>query len=137
MTRNRASAKKAGTSQERLVADYFRDNIIGGSHIDRRAKTGNKDKGDLGGIQTNLRTADEGWRMRIVAEVKNTMKLALGTWIGEAETERLNDTDRFGEPAGAAIVIHKRHGKAAAGDQLVTMTARDFVAILNSERPHE
>lgn len=129
--RSRASAKAAGSSMERQAADYLAEHVD--DRIDRRAKTGAKDKGDIGG----LRIFDQGSMTagRITVEVKNTAKLAIGTWIGEAETERLNDTDRDGRPALAAIVIHKRHGKGQPGDQLVTMTARDFVAILTGVRP--
>ena len=51
MPRNRASAKKAGTSFERLVADYLKQRL-NDDRIDRRVKTGNKDRGDIGGGRT-------------------------------------------------------------------------------------
>ncbi|MCB0911446.1 MAG: hypothetical protein KDB60_07510 [Propionibacteriaceae bacterium] len=53
----------------------------------------------------------------------------LAEWLAEAETERGNDD------ATAAVVVHKRHGKAAPGEQLVTMRLVDFVALLTGTRP--
>lgn len=119
MTRSRASAKAAGSSMERLVADYFRDN--GFPFADRRVKTGARDTGDVGGVHVHDR--------RLAIEVKNTAKISLGTWAAEAEVERINDQ------ALAGIVIHKRHGKGKAEDQWVTMTLRDLLAIINGSRP--
>ncbi|GAA2237532.1 hypothetical protein GCM10010401_07140 [Rarobacter faecitabidus] len=119
MTRNRASAKKAGSSFERLVADYLAEHVD--DRIDRRVKTGAKDRSDVGGLRH--------MGQRVVIECKNTTRLSLGTWITEAEIERGNDD------AGAGLVVHKRHGKASPGDQLVTMTLADFVSLLNGERP--
>ena len=85
MSRTRQSAKKAGSSFERLVADYLRDHVD--DRIDRRPKT------------------------------------------GEAEIERGNDDALVG------VVVHKRHGRAAAGEQFVTMRLADFAALLSGERP--
>ena len=119
MTRTRASAKAAGSRFERLVADYLRDHVA--DHIDRRVKTGAKDKGDIAG-----------WRyagQRIVAELKDCARASLGPWVNEAEVERLNDD------AGVGLVIHKRTGKGDPGDQFVTMTLRDLVALLTGDRP--
>jgi hypothetical protein len=104
---------------ERLVADYFRDN--GFPFADRRVKAGARDTGDVGGVHVHDR--------RLAIEVKNTAKIALGTWAAEAETERVNDQ------ALAAIIVHKRHGKGKAGDQWVTLTLRDLIAILTGTRP--
>lgn len=119
MKRNRASAKAAGSRFERSIADCLALHID--DRIDRRAKTGAKDKGDIGG-----------WRYagrRIVAECKDVAKLSLGSWVSEAETERGNDD------AAVALVIHKRRGHADPLDQYVTTTVRDIVALLTGERP--
>lgn len=116
MTRNRASAKKAGSSFERLIADYLADQVD--DRIDRRVKTGAKDRGDIAG-----------WRFagkRIVAECKNVAKLSLGTWWSEAEIERDNDD------ADIALVVHKRHGRAAAADQWVTLTLGELLNLLHA-----
>ncbi|MDO4888142.1 MAG: hypothetical protein Q3979_05505 [Actinomycetaceae bacterium] len=119
MARSRRSARDAGTRFERLVADYLAA-ALDDDRIDRRAKTGAKDRGDIAGLRH--------MGGRIVAECKNTARLELSAWLAEAETERGNDD------ALAGIVIHKRHGKAAAGDQLVTMTLADLAAILTGIR---
>lgn len=119
MSRNRASAKKAGTAFESLIVAYLATHID--DRIERRRLSGSKDRGDV-----------SGWRFagqRIVAEAKNVTKLNLGGWIGEAEIQRLNDD------AGVGLVIHKRFGKGEAGDQLVTMTLRDLVSLLTGSRP--
>lgn len=119
VSRSRASAKAAGASFERLVADYLAETVD--DRIDRRVKTGAKDKGDIAGVRVH--------GQRVVIEAKNTARIELGVWAGEAETERLNDD------ALAGMVVHKRHGKGKAGDQWVTLTLADLVAILTGVRP--
>jgi hypothetical protein len=49
MTRSRASAKAAGAKFERDVADWLARHVD--DRIDRRVKTGAKDKGDIAGIR--------------------------------------------------------------------------------------
>ena len=120
MTRSRATARKAGSSFERLVADYLRDVVD--DRIDRRAKTGAKDRGDIGGVRI--------WTQRVVLECKDVSKIALSQWATEAEVERGNDD------ALAGVVVHKRRGKGRAEDQWVTMTLGDFAAILKGDRDH-
>lgn len=121
MTRNRASAKKAGTTFERQVADYLAQHVD--DRIARRAKTGSKDRGDI----TGLRHLGE----RIVIECKNTTRLALADWMNQAEIERGNDD------ALAGLIIHKRHGKANPGDQWVTTTLRELTALFNGYREED
>lgn len=120
MTRTRASAKKAGSSFERQVADYLAAFVD--DRIDRRVKNGSKDRGDIGGVRIH--------GQRVVLECKNTAKTSLGTWATEAETERGNDD------ALAGVVIHKRHGKGQPADQWVTLTLADFAALLTGNRDH-
>lgn len=119
MTRNHRSARQAGTRFERLIADYLAKQLKD-DRIDRRVKTGNKDRGDIAG----LRHMGE----RIVVECKNTTRLNLGVWAAEAEAERGNDD------AIAGLIIHKRHGNGTAADQWVTCTLADLVALLTGER---
>lgn len=119
MARTRQSAKNAGTRMERQIADYFAQHID--DRIDRRTKTGNKDRGDISGMRH--------MGGRIVVEIKNCARTELGAWMSEAETERGNDD------AQVAIVISKRHGRGQPGDQWVHMTVRDLVALLTGERP--
>lgn len=116
MTRNRASAKAAGSRFERVIADYLADQVD--ERIDRRVKTGAKDRGDIGG-----------WRyagLRICAELKDTVRVSLGTWWNEALVEKGNDD------ADIALVIHKRHGKAAASEQWVTLTLGELLNLLHA-----
>ena len=119
MTRNRASAKKAGTAFETLVVGYLR-NVLHDERIERRAKNGAKDRGDVSGL---IHMGG-----RIVVECKNTTRTNLAGWATEAEVERGNDD------AVAGIVVHKRHGKGQPGDQWVTMTLADFASILIGAR---
>jgi hypothetical protein len=121
MGRSRASAKQAGTTFERLVADYLAKHVD--DRVDRRVKTGNKDRGDIAGLRHMGK--------RVVIECKNVSTMSLGTWVTEAEVERGNDD------AVAGMVAHKRRGKGAAGDQYVSMTLADLVALLTGERPEE
>nr|DAY03953.1 MAG TPA: HOLLIDAY JUNCTION RESOLVASE HOMOLOGOUS RECOMBINATION [Caudoviricetes sp.] len=119
--RNRQSAKKAGTTFERQVADYLAQHVD--DRIDRRAKTGSKDRGDI----TGLRHLGE----RIVIECKNTTRLNLAGWMNQAEIERGNDD------ALAGLIIHKRHGNNQPADQWVTTTLRELTAMLNGYREED
>lgn len=115
MTRNRTSAKKAGALFERQIADHLA--LVVDDRIDRRVRNGAKDRGDIGG-----------WRFagrRIVAELKNTSRLALGAWWAEALLEKANDD------AQVAMVIHKRHGKADPAEQWVTLTLGELLTLLH------
>lgn len=119
--RNRQSAKKAGTTFERQVADYLAQHVD--DRIDRRAKTGSKDRGDIAGVRI--------WGQRLVLECKNTTRLALADWMNQAEIERGNDD------ALAGLIIHKRHGNNQPGDQWVTTTLRELTALLNGYREED
>lgn len=121
MARSRVSAKKAGSSFERLIADYLAEQLDD-DRIDRRVKGGAKDRGDIAG----LRTITGG---RIVAECKNTHRDSLPAWIREAEVERGNDDALVG------VVMHKKHGSAKAGEQYVSMTLDTFITLISGERP--
>ena len=120
MARSRASAKSAGTAFERQVADYLAEHVD--DRIDRRVKTGAKDRGDIAGVRFMGK--------RVVIECKNTSKIALGPWAAETEVERGNDDALVG------VIAHKRHGKGRAEDQWVTMTLGDFAALLTGDRSH-
>lgn len=120
MTRSRASAKKAGAAFERSIADCLAAALVD-DRIDRRVKTGAKDRGDIGG----LRHMGE----RIVVEVKNYAgQYKIKPWLDEAEIERGNDDALVG------LVIAKRSGVGDPLDQVVFMTVRDLVALLTGER---
>jgi hypothetical protein len=118
MTRSRASAKTAGTRFERAVADYMAADLDD-DRIDRRVKTGAKDRGDISGVRTPFGE-------RVVVEVKDTARLTLGSWINEVETEKGNDD------APVGVVVHKRvgFGTTRTGGSYVTMTLDDFLRII-------
>jgi hypothetical protein len=119
MSRNRKSARNAGTRFERLIADCLAAHVD--DRIDRRVKNGNKDKGDIAGLRH--------MGGRVVIEAKDVSKLALGPWVTEADVERGNDD------AVAGLVVHKRRGHGDPLDQYVTATVRDLIALLTGERP--
>jgi hypothetical protein len=119
VVRNRASAKKAGSTFARQIADHFAATID--DRIDRAVQRGSKDQGDVAGLRFHGH--------KIAVEVKNTAKVELSKWASEAEVERVN------LKALAGVVIHKRHGKSDPGAQWVTMTVDDFVALMREERP--
>lgn len=120
MSRTRASAKKAGSSFERMVADYLARHVD--SRIDRRVKRGTKDRGDIGGVRMG--------GQRLVLECKNTAKINLAGWAAEVETERGNDD------ALAGAIVHKRHGNAKPEDQWVTLTLGELAALITGDRSH-
>jgi hypothetical protein len=66
---------------------------------------------------------------RVVIECKDVARLSLGTWVTESDIERGNDD------ALAGFVVHKRRGTSDPGDQYVTGTVRDLVALLVGVRP--
>ena len=116
MGRSRRSAKQAGASFERLMADYFAL-ALDDDRIDRRVKTGAKDRGDIAGVR--LRGE------RVVIECKDYGgQHKLPEWLKEAEAERGNDDASYG------VVVWKRRGTADPAEQFVTMTARTFAAIV-------
>ena len=115
--RSRASARKAGSTFERQIADCLADHVD--DRIDRAVKRGTKDVGDIAGLRF--------LGHKIAVEVKNTAKVTLSDWAREAEVERLN----LGALAG--MTIHKRHGVSDPLKQWVTMTVGDLVALMNAE----
>jgi hypothetical protein len=124
MGRSRAAAKAAGSRMERVVADHLARYVD--DRIDRRVKTGAADKGDIASLRVH--------GQRVVVEVKDTAKMNIGPHLREAETERVNDG------ALAGLVVQKRTGIGVStpegvGQQLVTMTLDDLIAILIGTRP--
>lgn len=114
MTRSRASAKKAGSTFERVVADYLAAEVD--DRIDRRVRTGAKDKGDIAGV----RAAGQ----KIVVECKDVARTDLAGWTAEAQEQAANDG------AAIAIVVHKRRGVALPARQWVTMELSDLAWLL-------
>ena len=121
MTRSRQSARAAGTRFETSIANALAV-LLEDDRIERRARSGAKDKGDIGGVRAHGR--------RVVVECKDHNRLDLAGWWAEAETERGNDD------AGAAFIVHKRRGKGDAADQWVTLTLGELVALISGNRDH-
>lgn len=121
MSRTRRSAKQAGSRFERQIADHLATHVD--DRIDRRVTTGSKDRGDIAG----LRYRGE----RIVIECKNTSRTNLAGWITEAHTAAGNDDALIG------VIAHKRHGRAYAGDQWITMTLDDLITLLTLTKPKD
>jgi hypothetical protein len=126
MVRNRASAKKAGTSFETLVAEYLAMKLCD-IRIERRAKSGAKDRGDIAGVKTVAGG-------HVVVECKNTARDGLPQWIKEAEIERRNDDEVTGATV-AGVVAHKKHGSGKPSEQYVTMSLETFVTLLQGGAP--
>lgn len=83
--------------------------------------SGNADRGDI----SNFRIGSKQQHL-VALELKNVRSTSLGEWVKEAQAE----ADNYQAVAG--IVVHKRKGKGAAGDQYVTLTLDDFLTILHA-----
>ena len=119
MTRTRASARAAGSRHERAVADYLAAHVD--ERVDRRVKTGAKDRGDIAALRAH--------GQRVVVECKDTRSILVGAYLHEAELERGNDD------ALAGLVVCKRTGKSDPADAVVLMTLRDLAALITGTRP--
>jgi hypothetical protein len=121
MTRTRASAKNAGTAFETLIASHLAEQLAD-DRIERRARTGGKDRGDIAGVRLAGR--------RLTIECKNVARLNLPGWITEAQTEADNDSTPTNTAIG--IVIHKRRGTQNPARQYVTMTVAELTTIIKA-----
>lgn len=108
-----------GTAFESLVVGYLSKL---GPGIERRAKFGTKDRGDIAGVFLNGKA--------VVVECKNHRRMELSKWTAEAEVERGNADAEYG------VVVHHRPGYGAArmGGQYVTMTLETFRDMLAGGR---
>lgn len=107
---------RKGASFERVTADYWRDTWD--DRIDRRVKTGARDKGDLANVRLG--------QHRLVVECKNVRATNLAGWVTEAQVEAENDGALCG------IVVAKRKGKGSPEDQYVIMTQGDFLKLIKA-----
>ena len=119
MTRSRASARAAGARFERSIADWLAEHLD--DRIDRRVKTGTKDRGDIGGIRHRGE--------RVVLEIKDTARTDLACWLREAHLEARNEDARIG------VVVAKRRGTTNPADQWVHMTLADLAWLLGADHP--
>lgn len=116
-TRNRRTARSAGTRWESVIVEYLKGS--GWPHARRRAKTGKFDQGDV--------TPGDGWPVTI--EAKDVRTRAIAEWVAEAEIEAIN----AGLPVG--VVWAKRAGKPSAGDGYVFMSGATFTKMLELVKP--
>jgi hypothetical protein len=119
MARSRTSARAAGARFERAIADYLAGTLED-DRVDRRVKTGAKDRGDISGVRAH--------GQRLVLEVKDCARTDLPGWTTEAHTEAGNDDALVG------VVVHKRHGVGDPGRQWVSMTVDDLAALITGQR---
>jgi hypothetical protein len=110
VTRNRASARKAGTSWETAIVESLR--AYGFPHAERRRLSGSKDRGDIAGVPG------------IAIEAKNTSRLALAEAVDEANVEALNAN----VPIGVAWL--KRRGKTSPLEGYVVMSGDTFLRLI-------
>lgn len=103
--------KIKGTAAETAVVTYLRSR--GWPFAERRALTGNKDRGDVAGVPS------------VVIEVKDCKTLTFGPWLNEAETEKANDS------ASVGAVWAKRKGTTDPGKWFVLMTGEQFTSLLS------
>lgn len=122
MGRSRATAKQAGSLFETHVAGFLAS-ALDDDRIERRARNGSKDRGDI----SSVRTIDG---QRVVIECKDVRTMNLSGWVDEAEVERGNDD------AAVGVVVHKRlrYGAKNMGGTYVTMTLSDLAVLLGGER---
>ncbi len=102
--------KQKGTAFETQIVEYLRES--GWVHAERRALTGNNDKGDITGTGP------------LVWECKNHQKLSFSAWLEEAEIERDNAKANYG------IVVAKRRGKGKPQDQYAMMKLSWLIKLL-------
>ena len=121
MTRSRRSAKNAGTLMESRVAAYLSD-ALDDDRIERRARNGAKDRGDISGVRTALGE-------RVVIEVKDYAgQIKAAEWVREAQVEAGNDD------APVGVVVAKRRGTTVPAEQWVLMTLGDLAVLLGGKR---
>ena len=122
MTRTRRSAKSAGTAHETAIVRYLAEHVD--PAIERRARNGAKDRGDVSGLRAH--------GLGVVVEAKNFGgQIKAAEWMGEAEIERGN------ADALAGVVVAKRKGTTDPGSQWVLTTVRELVALITGQRPEE
>lgn len=107
-----------GSSFERMVADYLRTEL--GQPVDRRVKTGAKDKGDIAGH--TLMGHD------VVVECKNCKAHQFSAWLDEAEAEKVNANASY----GIAVIHRKGYGSKRIGKSYVLMELDTWCDVVRS-----
>ena len=111
------ASKVKGTAWESAVAKFLRLN--GFRAADRRAPTGNRDRGDITGVS--------GW----LISCKNVHRFLISEFIEEARQQAKNQ-DEFEQVDGAntPVVFLKRVGYSDPGRSFAILEIRDFVDLI-------
>lgn len=115
MTRSRRSARQAGSSFERSIANYLME-ATDNDAIDRMVKRGSADCGDI----ANLKFRGH----RIAIEAKDCARMDLPTWTREA----VEEADNYNALAG--FVVAKRRGVTDPGKQWLIGTVDQLVSLI-------
>lgn len=107
-----SAARKKGSAWESACVAFLQSK--GWVHAERRALSGNKDKGDLAGLPG------------VVIECKSQSRHSIAEWLDEAAVERDN------ADADLAVVWFKRRGFTSPAKGYVLMTGEDLVWLLKS-----
>lgn len=102
-------SKRKGTEWESTVVTYLRDH--GFPFAERRALSGNLDKGDITGVPG------------VMLECKDVASITLSTFMQEVQVQKAN----AGAQVGAAIIKRRRKGVAEA---YVVMPLHQFVELI-------
>jgi hypothetical protein len=117
VTRNRSSAKAAGSRFEKSIADAFAWHLKD-DRIERRVTNGARDRGDIGGVRTA-----SGQRLTVEAKDYGG-RLLPAQWIREAKAEAVNDG------AAAGVVVAKRLGTTEPLEQYVIMDVETLFILI-------
>lgn len=118
MTRNRASAKKAGSNFETLIASGLRE-ALGDPNIQRAPRWGSVDKGDV----VNVRIDGHD----LVIQTKDLADKSLAAGVRAAKVQAVN------AGALAGFYVHKRRGTTDPMRQYVTGTVAELVALITKK----
>jgi len=102
-------AKRKGDGFERSIVEYLRSE---GFTVDRTRAGWSDDRGDIHGIEG------------LVLECKNHKTLAIPAWLEELRIEMANARCDMG------VVVHKRRGSQAGGEQYATLPFWLFVKLI-------
>jgi Holliday junction resolvase len=105
-----SKSKQKGTAAETAVVKYLKEN--GFVHAERRALTGNYDKGDITGCGP------------VVFEVKNHKTMDLAGWVKELQVE-IDNAD-----AMTGCVVAKKRGTTYPGEWYAVLPFGLFVELL-------
>lgn len=120
MSRNRTTAKRAGSSFEQATVDYLKM-ALRQPAVERIPMGGSKDRGDVGNVRTRAGSL-------VAVECKNESTLRIPQYLREAQAE----AGHYGALCGVAVVKRRGVGMTPErmGEQLVCLTLADFVRLL-------